>query len=261
MNLSTLTQKKAAGQKLLVPYVTAGISDKWSDLVICLADAGADAVEIGLPFSDPMIDGKIIQMACKTALDAGYNTQKIFDELRILTEKVDVPLVVMTYYNLILARGLAKTACDLAELGISGSIVPDLTVEELEPWRVESSTNMLDNILLIAPSTPLTRAAEIAEISTGFIYALGLMGITGIRETLMPEAIDNVEKIKSVTDKPVLVGVGISSPNQAKEASKYSDGVVVGSALVKLILDNAGDIELNKKVFNFVRTFKEAIGE
>ena len=87
------------------------------------------------------------------------------------------------------------------------------------------------------------------------------MGITGIRETLMPEAIDNVEKIKSVTDKPVLVGVGISSPNQAKEASKYSDGVVVGSALVKLILDNAGDIELNKKVFNFVRTFKEAIGE
>ncbi len=259
MRLSELTAKKTSNQKILVPYITAGITDNWGDLVLAAADGGADAVEIGLPFSDPMIDGNIIQLAYKKSLDAGYNTQLILDGINSLKDRVGIPLIVMTYYNLLFARGLAKVAFDLSTVGVAGTIVPDLTIEELDPWSKESQANNLDNVLLVAPSTPRARTAQIANLSTGFIYALGVMGTTGIRDSLSQDAIANVTKIKELTDKPVLIGVGVSTPQQAQQAVQYCDGVIVGSALVKLILDKLDKPELPKFVQSFVTDFKTAI--
>jgi tryptophan synthase alpha chain len=264
MDLSILTENKNLNKKSLVPYITAGMVENWSELVVAVEDGGADAVEIGLPFSDPMIDGPIIQRACKDALDRGSTTEQIFGEINFLQHKLSIPVVVMSYYNLIGVRGLTKVAAELKNIGVSGTIIPDLTIEELKPWADQSRANQLDNILLVAPSTPLERTKSIADLSSGFIYALGLMGITGIRDKLSVAAIKNVNKIKSVTDKPVLVGVGISTPEQAKEAVNVADGVVVGSAVVKLILDgqNTNSHSVNNlasEVSNLIRGFKSAI--
>lgn len=233
-----LRRRRQEGHKLLVPYVTGGLGSDWLSALEAVAVAGADAVEVGLPFSDPMIDGPIIQRASTRALASGATTHGILAALA--RADVGVPLVVMTYYNLVARAGHRRFASLLADSGVAGAIVPDLPVDEIGPWAEAADSAGVETVLLAAPTTPDDRLGSIAGRARGFVYAVGLMGVTGERATLADSATDIAARCKRVTDLPVLVGIGVSTPAQAAQICRVADGVVVGSALVHRLLDGAG---------------------
>jgi tryptophan synthase alpha chain len=235
---STLRAARHAGRKLLVPYITGGLTDDWVVVLQAVAAAGADAVEIGIPFSDPVMDGPTIQEASAAALERGATPVSILDDVAGI--EVGAPLVVMTYANVVHRAGARRFAGQLAAAGIDGAIVPDLPLEELEPWGPAAAAEGIETILLAAPVTPDERLARIAEHAHGWVYAVGLMGVTGERTSLAESATIIGKRAKAVTDKPVLIGVGISTPDQAVEAAASCDGVIVGSALVRILLDGGG---------------------
>jgi len=242
MNLeSALRANRDRGRKLLVPYITGGMSDDWCEVLGALGSAGADAIEIGMPFSDPIMDGPTIQDACTRALARGVTPFSILHDL----DRVDagVPLVAMTYYNLVHHAGEARFAGALADAGISGAIIPDLPLEESAVWEEAAASAGVEAVLLVAPVTPDERIARICERSRGFVYAVARMGITGERASVSSSASVLVKRVKAATDKPVLVGFGVSTPEHAAEMSADADGVIVGSALVQIILDGGGPQE------------------
>jgi len=235
---SVLVARRRAGHKLLIPYVTGGMDDQWLLTVEALAGAGADAIEVGIPFSDPMIDGPVIQEASLRALDRGTTPDGILADLSRID--VGVPLVVMTYYNLVYRAGHARIAGMMSESGVSGAIIPDLPLEELDPWAEAADPVDVATVLLVAPSTPADRIASICERSRGFVYAVGRMGVTGERAVLADSAREVAGRISGSTDLPVCVVIGVSTPEQAVEVCHVADGVVVGSALVRRLLEGAG---------------------
>ena len=176
---SHLRARRDAGRKLLVPYVTGGMAPDWIEAVHAVADAGADAVEIGIPFSDPMIDGPTIQEASLRALQRGTTPTSVLDALA--RADLAVPLCVMTYYNIVFRAGLRRFARSLADAGVAGAIIPDLPLEEGEEWCAEADDAGVATVLLVAPSTPLARAGAICARSRGFVYGVGVMGVTGER--------------------------------------------------------------------------------
>jgi tryptophan synthase alpha chain len=230
---------RAAGRKLLVPYLTGGLSDDWCDVLRAVADAGADAVEIGIPFSDPVMDGPVIQAASAAALERGATPVSVLDD--VTGVDAGVPLVVMTYTNVVHRAGARRFAGNLVAAGVSGAILPDLPLEELAPWSSAADAAGIETILLAAPVTPDERLLRITARSRGWVYAVGLMGVTGERAALAASAARIGARIKAVTDKPVLIGVGISTPDQAIEAAAACDGVIVGSALVRIVHEAAAD--------------------
>jgi tryptophan synthase alpha chain len=233
-----LRAKRDAGHKLLVPYVTGGLGPDWLDAVRAVASAGADVVEIGLPFSDPVMDGPVIQLASSRALAAGATPESILDKLRGLD--APVPLVIMTYANVVFHPGPMQFARALAAAGVAGAIVPDLPVDELAEWADAADEAGIETVLLAAPTTPEDRLTVICERSRGFVYGVALMGVTGERTALAASAATMGERLKACTDKPVLLGVGVSDPTQAAEAAAHADGVIVGSALVRRLLEGEG---------------------
>ena len=235
---TALRAKRGAGRKLLVPYVTGGLGDGWLDVVAAVASAGSDAVEIGIPFSDPVMDGPTIQEASVRALAAGATPERVLEGLATLD--VDVPLVVMTYVNVVLRPGAAAFAKALARAGVSGVILPDLPVDELDDWSGPAAAAGLETILLAAPTTPDDRLKIICQRSQGFVYGVAQMGVTGERASLGNRAAVMGARLKACTDKPVLLGVGVSNPAQAAEAAAAADGVIVGSALVRRLLEGEG---------------------
>lgn len=235
----TLRAKRDVGKKLLVPYVTGGLGQDWQQVLPALAAAGADAIEIGIPFSDPVMDGPTIQEASAAALASGATPLSILDDITGL-DVGSVPLIVMTYYNLAFHMGERRFASSLAAAGISGAILPDLPLEESVSWESEAAAAGIEAILLAAPVTPDDRLVQIAARSQGFIYAVGLMGVTGERGGVAISASTMGKRLKAITDKPVLIGFGVSTPAQAVEACAEADGVIVGSALVRRLLDGAG---------------------
>ncbi|MGH9279304.1 MAG: tryptophan synthase subunit alpha [Acidimicrobiales bacterium] len=235
---TALRAQRDAGRKLLVPYVTGGLGDDWVDVVRAVADAGADACEIGLPFSDPVMDGPTIQLASTRALAAGATPESILDALAGVD--VGVPLVAMTYANVIFRPGPAHFAQALAKAGIAGAIVPDLPVDELGEWADGAAAAGVEMVLLAAPTTPDDRMKVICERSQGFVYGVAVLGVTGERASLSASAATMGARLKACTDKPVLLGVGVSGPAQAVEAAAASDGVIVGSALVRRLLEGEG---------------------
>jgi tryptophan synthase alpha chain len=235
---STLRASRDAGRKLLVPYVTGGMDDEWLLTVEALAGAGADAIEVGIPFSDPMIDGPTIQEASLRALERGTTPDGILADLSRVD--VGVPIVVMTYYNLIYRAGHARIAGLMAECGVTGAIIPDLPLEELEPWAEAADAAGVATVLLVAPSTPPARIAEVCRRSRGFVYAVGRMGVTGEQALLADSARAVAGRVVEATDLPVCVGIGVSTPEQAAAVCEVADGVVVGSALVRRLLEGAG---------------------
>jgi len=237
VNLESLRASRDAGAKLLVPYVTGGLGADWLDVVRASAAAGADAIEIGIPFSDPVMDGPVIQEASARALAAGATPAGLVAELG--RADVGVPLVVMTYYNLIFRAGHRRFARTLAEAGVAGAILPDLPLEELDDWARAADDAGVDTILLAAPTTPDDRLAALCARSRGWVYGVGLMGVTGERQALATSAAVMGARLKAVTDLPVLIGVGISTPAQAVAAADSADGVIVGSALVRRLLDGS----------------------
>jgi tryptophan synthase alpha chain len=238
---SHLRARRADGRKLLVPYVTGGLGSQWLEVVRAVVAAGADAVEVGIPFSDPIMDGRTIQEASQRALDLGATPIGVIDELAGVD--VDVPLVVMTYYNLIAHLGHERAAQAMRQSGIDGAILPDLPLDELDGWGDAASTAGVETVLLAAPTTTPERLRAICERSQGFVYGVSLMGVTGEREQLAAHAEQMGRRCKAVTDKPVLLGVGISTPVQAVTAAAASDGVIVGSALVRRLLEGGGPDE------------------
>lgn len=241
-----------SGRKLLLPYFMGGLTENWTDHVAAAVLAGADAVEIGIPFSDPMMDGPVIQEAALRALARGTTMDSICEDLTRL--ETEVPLIAMTYYNIVLHYGLERAAGKLAASGIRGAIVPDLALEETPPWIAACDASDVATILLAAPSTPADRVDRLASATQGFAYASARMAVTGKSEG-GGDGARVVESIRRTSDVPALIGIGIATPDQAREAARASDGVIVGSAVVQVILDrgDTSDIE------TFIRTFRNAI--
>jgi tryptophan synthase alpha chain len=252
---SHLREQRAAGRKLLVPYVNGGLGREWCDVVRAVIDAGADAVEIGIPFSDPIMDGRTIQEASQRALDLGATPIGVISALGDVD--APVPLIVMTYYNLVAHYGHERTAEALHTAGVSGAILPDLPLDELNGWGDAADAADVATVLLAAPTTPDDRLRAICERSRGFVYGVSLLGVTGERSALPVHAKTMGERCKAVTDRPVLLGVGISTPEQAAMAAASADGVIVGSALVRRLLDGGGPEEAAA----FVGTLRKALDE
>lgn len=239
-----LRRQRDLGRPLLVPYVTAGVIPGWVDVVRAYDDAGADAIEIGLPFSDPMLDGPTIQEASDRAIAAGVTLTGILAELTEV--RTEAPLVAMTYNNLVESRGSAGFCAALRAGGVHGLIVPDAPLDEVRELEHAAAGEDLDLVLLAAPSSPRARLREIAERSRGFVYAVTLMGTTGERDQISEAAERLATELKAVTDRPVLLGFGISTPDQAAALSPYADGVVVASALMRRLIDGASPTELGE---------------
>jgi tryptophan synthase alpha chain len=250
---AALRARRDRGRKLLLPYVTGGLDGRWTDVLRAVADAGADAVEVGIPFSDPAMDGPTIEEASVRSLARGTTPAGILSDLAAVD--AGVPLVAMTYYNLVFRAGELRFARSLAEAGVAGAIVPDLPLEESAGWEREAAAAGVDAALLAAPVTPDDRLRQLAERSRGFVYAVSLMGITGARERLASTAAVLAGRLKAITDRPVVIGFGISTPEQAVEACSVADGVVVASALIRRLLDGGGPDEAAA----FVRSFREAL--
>ncbi|HVC14611.1 MAG TPA: tryptophan synthase subunit alpha [Acidimicrobiales bacterium] len=233
-----LRARRTEGRKLLIPYLMGGMGDDWVESLQAVAAAGADAVEVGIPFSDPMIDGPVIQRAGLHALDRGATPARVVDD--VAAAAPGVPIAVMTYYNIVFRAGHRRMARSLAAAGIGAAILPDLPLEVLDPWAREADAAGVATVLLVAPSTPEDRVGRICERSRGFVYAVAHMGVTGERETLGHDTEDVVRRIRGATDTPVCVGVGVSTAGQARAACEVADGVVVGSALVRRLLEGGG---------------------
>jgi len=246
--------RRERGRKLLIPYLMGGMTDDWAQTLAAVVAAGADAVEVGIPFSDPMMDGPVIQEAALRALQRATVPQEVLDG--IARAEAPVPVAVMTYYNLVFRAGHRRMARSLASAGVSGAIIVDLPIEEIGPWATEADAAGIDTVLLVAPSSPPERVERICARARGFVYAVARMGVTGERGELGVDAARVVERIRACTDMPVCVGVGVSTPAQAAEVCEVADGVVVGSALVRRLLEGEGP----DGAAAFVGSLREAIG-
>lgn len=227
-----------AGGKCLVPYITGG-HPGWVEAVRACAANGADAVEIGIPFSDPVMDGPVIQQASQTALDAGATPASVLRAARDLD--VGIPLAVMCYYNTVFHAGHERFASDLAASGIAAAIVPDLPLEESGPWCAAADAAGIETVMLAAPTAPDDRLPRVTARARGFVYSVGLLGVTGERDALAGTATALAARVKAVTTMPVLVGVGVSNAAQAVEASRVADGVVMGAAVVRRLVESGPD--------------------
>ena len=249
---SQFREKRAAGRKLLVPYITGGYPG-WQDAVRAAAAAGADAIEIGIPFSDPVMDGPIIQQASQAALEGGATPESILQEVRSLD--VSIPLAVMTYYNTVHHAGHERFAAQLAAAGIVAAIVPDLPLEESGPWCAAADEAGIETVMLAAPTAPDDRLPRVAARARGFVYSVGLLGVTGERAALATTAAALARRLKAVTDVPVLIGVGVSNAAQAREACDVADGVVMGASVVRRLIEGGADA-----VGEFVDDVRLALG-
>ena len=236
---------RAGGRAVLIPFITAGDPSlaATADLAEALAGAGADLLEIGVPFSDPLADGPTIQRASERALANGVTLRAILGTLPEVRRRADIPIVLMSYLNPVLRHGLARFAREAREAGADGVILSDLPVEEAAEARAACEAAGLDLVFLAAPTSGRARLARIAEASRGFIYAITRTGVTGAREELPRGVRDLVAAIRAVTSKPVALGFGISTPEQVRAAAQHADGVVVGSAIVDLVGRFGGEPE------------------
>ena len=242
--MSTLHEAFAAaradGRALLIGYLPAGFPARGVDVTIIetMVENGVDAIEIGLPYSDPLMDGPTIQEAVQAALEAGTHTDDVLRTVEAVA-RTGAPTLVMSYWNPIERYGVDRFASELAAAGGVGVITPDLTPEEAGPWIAATDASGIDRVFLVAPSSTDARIATVAAASSGFVYAASTMGVTGARTSVGEAARSLVERTKAHTVLPVAVGVGVSTGAQAAEVAAYADGVIVGSAFVRAVLDGA----------------------
>ncbi|MEK7444615.1 MAG: tryptophan synthase subunit alpha [candidate division NC10 bacterium] len=254
----TFERLRARGERALIPYFTAGDPSLalTGKLVVEAARQGADIIELGIPFSDPLADGPVIQRATQRALQAGVSLPRVLELVRELRGEVSVPLVFLTYYNPVFAFGL-KAFCQTAvEAGVDGVIVADLPPEEAGPLQAEARPAGLDLIHLVAPTSTPARMRKIARASSGFIYMVSLTGVTGERAALPADLLPHLRALRGITTKPVCVGFGIGNPEQAAVVGRFADGVIVGSAIVRVVEEHAGSPALIPEVGRFIAALK-----
>ncbi len=254
------TGLRARGERALIPYFCAGDpSLEATASLIAEADArGADVIEVGLPFSDPLADGPTIQRAGVRALERGTSLYRLLPVLAGVSGRIRAPLVVMTYLNPLHRYGLERVTQDLAKAGVAGLIVPDCPVDESGPLARAAEAAALDLVAMAAPTSGPDRLRRIARASRGFVYLVPLTGITGERTEVPPELVRLVRDLRAVTTKPVCVGFGISTPDQVAAVVRHADGAVVGSAIVALVERLAEDPALVTKAGDFIASLKAA---
>jgi tryptophan synthase alpha chain len=249
---SALRARRDRGGKAFLAYLTGGFPGVDAGLLRTVAGEGVDAIEVGVPHSDPVMDGGVIQQASSSALAAGARPAEVLATIR--EASVDVPVAVMTYVNPVLRRGVDAFLDEASEAGVAGMIVPDLPVDEAEAFDAACAARDIDAVLLAAPGASRARLASIARGSRGFVYCVATFGVTGAREDLADTARALVTAMRPLTDLPLLVGVGIGTPGQAAEACSFADGVIVGSALMARLVDGDRD-----GMLRLVRDFRGAI--
>lgn len=237
-----LRKRRDGGGRAFVPYVTGGLDGVDADLLRGLAEAGADAIEVGIPFSDPVMDGGVIQEASRLALESGTRPTDVLATVK--EARLDVPVAVMTYFNPVLRRGVETFLRDAADAGVAGAIVPDLPVDEAGEFALACREAGVAPVLLAAPGSTPDRLRAIAGSAGGFVYCVATYGVTGERQALAGTAAEVVEALRRLTDLPLLVGVGIGTPEQAAQACAFADGVIVGSALVRHLVAGERDTAL-----------------
>lgn len=254
---SCFTALRSARRKAFIPYICAGdpALDCTVELVIALAEAGADLVELGLPFSDPLADGIVNQLAAQRALTAGATVKGVLDCVRRIRAKTEVPLVLYTYMNPIFQFGTGEFHRAAAEAGLDGLLILDLPPEE----DVEKAEQNIVHIRLVAPTTPPQRIEKIVNGAEGFIYYVSREGVTGARDSVVTSLGERVAGLRRLSGLPVAVGFGISNAEQAGEVAKHADGVVVGSAIVSEIAEHAGKADLVQRVIAKVKPMIAAV--
>ena len=244
----------------LIPFITVGDPDLKTTkaLVLEIEKKGADIIELGVPFSDPIADGPTIQEADIRSLKHKTSLKDALNLVKELRKKTEVPLVLMTYYNLLYNYGIERFVTQTRESGVDGVIAADLPVEEASELKRYARKNNLDTIFLASPTSPPQRLKLIAKESRGFIYYVSLTGVTGAREKLAEDLIFSLKRLKRLTKKPIAVGFGISKPEHIRKIKRYTDGVVVGSAIVSVIEKNLKNKDLVEKVGDFVEGLAQA---
>jgi tryptophan synthase alpha chain len=250
-----------SGRKAFVPYVTSGDPNlaRTRELWRALSRAGADVMEVGIPFSDPLADGPTIQRASFRALSGGTTLAGVLEALREERPSLEPATVIFSYYNPILSLGLDEFASRAAEAGVDGVLVPDLVPEEAQPLREAVEPSGIDPVFLVAPTTPDERVALIGEASPALVYAVSVTGVTGERVELPPELAGFVARCRGRISAPLVVGFGISTPGQAERVAGLADGVVVGSAIVRIAEETGDSDELAPRVEQFAREMVEAV--
>lgn len=250
---------KSNSKKALVLFVTAGDQpiSQLGEILKVLTDAGADVIEVGLPFSDPFGEGVTIQRSSKRSLDQGTTTQKVLDSLASI--QLPIPIVTMGYYNPVLRFGLEKFASRLAEVGCGGSIISDLIPNEAHEWIAATEHFGIETIFLAAPTSTEERISQVCKYSSGFVYAVSRTGVTGASQEVPAEVRDIIAKIRLQTEKSICVGFGISRPSQVAMVCESADGAVVGSALVELLHTEWDNGRGSQKIHDYVKSLKSAI--
>lgn len=257
----TFARLMVKGEKALITFITAGDPNLQAtkDIVFALEKAGADIIELGIPFSDPMADGPTIQAASERALKKGTTLGDVLDLVRDIRKVSEIPIILFGYYNPIFIYGVKRFAKDAKDAGADGVLVVDLPPEEAQELKVHTDRNGLDLIFLLTPTSDDSRMRLVAEMASGFIYYVSVAGITGARKELSDTIQKYVKKVRQFTPLPVGVGFGISTPQQVMEVSRYADAVIVGSAIVKVIEGSYGSPGLTKRVERFVSGLKKGL--
>jgi tryptophan synthase alpha chain len=238
-----IAARKAEGSGALIGYLPVGYPDLATSIeaAVALGENGVDAIELGLPYSDPVMDGVVIQKATQTALAGGFKLRHGFEAVAAITARVSTPVLVMTYWNPVVQFGVERFADELVAAGGAGLITPDLIPDEATEWLAESDRTDLDRVFLAAPSSTDARLRQAVERSRGFVYAVSTMGITGARTDVDSAARGLVSRLRAVGATSTCVGLGVSTPEQVREILEYADGAIVGSMLVKALADGGVD--------------------
>jgi len=249
----TFKELKARRKAAFIAFVTAGYPDlaATEKLIAEFGRAGVDIIELGIPFSDPLADGPLIQNASVEAIRNGATMEKIIAMVKRARRSTDIPICFMTYYNPVFVMGEKRFIAACRDAGVDGVIIPDLPVEEGKKFSAAARRSGLDTVFFVSPTTADSRLRPISAASRGFIYYVSLAGVTGPRARLPRELKNQVTRLKAFTDKPVCVGFGISSPAQVKEVGAFADGVIVGSAIVRKIKENIGNPRMVSAVAGF----------
>jgi tryptophan synthase alpha chain len=253
---------RSRGECALIPFITAGDPDLETTAAALrvLDQNGADFIELGVPYSDPLADGPVIQAAATRALAKGVTLDRVLAMVKTLSPELQAPLILFTYYNPILNRGIDQFMADIAAVGVAGLVVPDLPLEEVEDLLTAAAAASIDVTLLVAPTSPPERIAAIAAQAQGFVYLVSVTGVTGTRSELQSRVKDLIDGLKQNTDKPIGVGFGVSDPDQAQQLRVWgADGVIVGSAFVKRLAGEDPQAAL-RTIGEFCRQLKTALG-